>query len=54
MGGVSADQGAISVVATKAVPPIPGVTSYRCAVNQLLTSVVQEICALRSVGAGGG
>jgi hypothetical protein len=42
------------VVATKAVSPIPGAASYRYAVNRLLTSVVREICTLRSVGAGGG
>ncbi|MFZ1139006.1 MAG: hypothetical protein WAN76_07505, partial [Candidatus Sulfotelmatobacter sp.] len=29
-----------------------GATSYRRAVKQLLTSVVREICTLRSVGAG--
>ena len=29
-----------------------GVASYRPAVNPLLTSVVREICPLRSVGAG--
>jgi hypothetical protein len=51
---VPTDQGAISVVATKAVSPIPGAASYRCAVNQLLKSVVREIRTLRSVGAGGG
>jgi len=28
--------------------------SYRYVVKQLLTSVVQEICMLRSVGAGSG
>jgi hypothetical protein len=47
-----ADQGAVSVAATKAVSPLLGATSYRRAVQQLLTSVVQEICTLRSVGAG--
>jgi hypothetical protein len=43
-----------SEVATKALSPIPGVASYRYAVNRLLKSVVREIRTLRSVGAGGG
>src|ERR1035438_9453264 len=36
------------------MPPSPllGVASYRRAVKHLLTSVVREICTLRSVGAG--
>jgi hypothetical protein len=38
--------------ATKAVSPLLGVASYRRAVKHLLTSVVREICTLRSVGAG--
>jgi hypothetical protein len=42
LDGVSADQDAISVVATKALSPIPGVASYRDAVNQLPKSVVRE------------
>jgi len=54
MERVSSDQGAISVVATEAVSPIPGAASYRYAVNRLLKSVVREIRTLRSVGAGGG
>jgi hypothetical protein len=33
MGDVPSDQGTVSVVATKAVPPVPGAASYRCAVN---------------------
>ena len=41
-----------SAAATKAVSPLRGVASYRRAVNQLLTSVVREICTPRSVGAG--
>jgi hypothetical protein len=49
---VSADQGAVSFAATKAVSPLLGAASYRHAVKQLLTSVVREICTLRSVGAG--
>src|SRR5208337_4143454 len=49
---ISADQGAVSVAATKAVSPLLGAASYRHAVKQLLTSVVREICTLRSVGAG--
>jgi hypothetical protein len=49
---IPADQGAASVAATKAVSPLLGAASYRHAVNQLLTSVVREICTLRSVGAG--
>ena len=49
---IPADQGAVSTTATKAVSPLYGATSYRCAVKQLLTSVVREICTLRSVGAG--
>jgi hypothetical protein len=48
---ISADQGAVSVAATKAVSPLLGAASYRHAVKQLLTSVVREICTLRSVGA---
>jgi hypothetical protein len=48
----SADHGAVSVAATKAVSPLLGATSYCHAVKQLLTSVVREICTLRSVGAG--
>jgi hypothetical protein len=42
------------MVATKAVSPLHGTTSYRRAVKQLLTSVVREIRTLRSVGAGSG
>ena len=34
------------------VSPLLGAASYRRAVKQLLTSVVREICTLRSVGAG--
>src|SRR6201987_74662 len=49
---IPADQGAVSVVATKAVSPLLGAASYRRVVNQLLTSVVREIRTLRSVGAG--
>jgi group II intron reverse transcriptase/maturase len=49
---IPADQGAVSVAATKAVSPLLGAASYRHAVKQLLTSVVREICTLRSVGAG--
>jgi len=49
---IPADQGAVSVAATKAVPPLLGPASYRRAVKQLLTSVVREVCTLRSVGAG--
>src|SRR5713101_3449896 len=49
---IPADQGAVSVAATKAVSPLLGAASYRRAVKQLLTSVVREICTLRSVGAG--
>ncbi len=48
----AADQGAVSVAATKAVSPLLGAASYRHAVKQLLTSVVREICTLSSVGAG--
>jgi hypothetical protein len=40
------------MAATKAVSPLLGAASYRHAVKQLLTSVVREICMLRSVGAG--
>jgi len=46
---IPTDQGAVSTSATKAVPPI----SYRHAVSHLLTSVVREICMLRSVGGRG-
>src|SRR4029077_14707466 len=49
---IPADQGAVSVAATKVVSPLLGAASYRRAVKQLLTSVVREICTLRSVGAG--
>ena len=49
---IPTDQGAVSLSATKAVSPLLGVASYRRAVKQLLTSVVREICTLRSVGAG--
>src|SRR6266849_1431153 len=52
VAAIPADQGAVSVAATKAVSPLLGAASYRRAVNQLLTSVVREICTLRSVGAG--
>jgi hypothetical protein len=45
---------AAKVVATKALSLIPGVASYRDAVNRLLKSVVRKIRTLRSVGAGGG
>jgi hypothetical protein len=46
------DQGAVSIDATKAVSPLLGAASYRRAVKHLPTSVVREICTLRSVGAG--
>jgi hypothetical protein len=46
------DQRAVSVATTKAVSPVPGSTSYRRAVKQLLTSVVRVIRTLRSVVAG--
>ena len=49
---IPTDQGAVSISATKAVSPLLGVASYRRAVKHLLTSVVREICTLRSVGAG--
>ena len=52
MAAIPTDQGAVSISATKAVSPLLGVASYRRAVKQLLTSVVREICTLRSVGAG--
>jgi len=42
-----------SSTATKAVSTLSGVADYRCAVNQLLKSVVREIRTLRSVGTGG-
>ena len=48
---IPTDQGTVSTSATKAVPPILGVASYRRAVSRLLTNVVREICTLRSVGA---
>jgi len=54
MEGVPSDQGAISVVATKATSPIPGVASYRYSISRLLKGVVREIRTLRSVGAGRG
>src|SRR2546422_2766296 len=40
---IPADQGAVSVAATKAVSPLLRAASYRRAVKQLLTSVVREI-----------
>ena len=49
---IPVDQGAVSIGATKAVSPLVGVASYRLAVKHLPTSVVREICTLRSVGAG--
>ena len=49
---IPTDQAAVSLSATKAVSPLLGVASYRRAVKHLLTSVVREICTLRSVGAG--
>jgi hypothetical protein len=51
---IPTDQEAVSISATKAVSPLLGVASYRRAVKHLLTSVVREICTLRSVGAGSG
>ena len=54
MEGVPSDQGAISVVATKATSPIPGVASYRYSISRLLKGVVREIRTLRSVGTGRG
>src|ERR1700722_8001402 len=51
---IPTDQGAVSIRATKTVSPLLGVASSRRAVNQLLKSVVREICMLRSGGAGGG
>ena len=49
---IPADQGAVSVAATKGVSPLLGAASYRRAVKQLLTSIVREMSTLRSVGAG--
>jgi hypothetical protein len=54
MGSVPSNQAAVSVTATKAISPVPGVAGYRGAVNQFSKSVVREIRTLRSVGAGGG
>jgi hypothetical protein len=48
---ISADQGAVSIAATKAASPLLGAASYRHAVKRLLKSVVREVCTLRSVGA---
>ena len=53
MEAIPADQGAVSVAATKAASPLCGAASYRYAVNPLLTSVVRKNCTLGSVGAGG-
>ncbi len=52
VAAIPTDQGAVSIGATKAVSPSPGVASSRRAVKHILTSVVREICTLRSVGAG--
>lgn len=49
MDDVPPEQSAISIVATKAVLPVSGAASCRYAVNRLLTSVLREICMLRSV-----
>ena len=55
VAAVPTAQGAVSSIATQAVSPfLCGDPSYRYVVKQLLTSVVQEICMLRSVGAGSG
>jgi hypothetical protein len=44
----------LPLLAPKAVTPLSGAASSRGAVTQLLKSAVQENCAPRSVGAGGG
>ena len=54
VGHVPPDQAAATATATKALSPVPGVTSSCSAVNHLLKSVVREIRTLRSVGTGGG
>ena len=53
MEAIPADQGAVSVAATSSISLT---RSYKLSprVKQLLTSVVREICTLRSVGAGNG
>src|SRR5262249_14198482 len=54
VGHVPPDQTAATDLATKPVPSLWEATSSRSAVNDLLKSVVREICTLRSVGTGGG
>jgi hypothetical protein len=54
VGHVPPDQAAATATATKALSPVPGVTSSCSAVNHLLKSVVREIRTLRSVGTGDG
>ncbi|MGH8538064.1 MAG: hypothetical protein ACREXM_16825, partial [Gammaproteobacteria bacterium] len=44
----------VSVAASEAGTPLPGVSAIRCAVNPLLKSAVPEICMRRSVGTEGG
>src|ERR1039458_2239675 len=53
MGGLQSTERSLSATASKGLSALPAVTGLCCAVNQRLTSVVREICTLRSVGAGG-
>src|SRR5664280_1426917 len=53
MGGLQSTERALSVTASKGLSALRAAPDLCCAVNQRLTSVVREICTLRSVGAGG-
>src|ERR1035437_1597811 len=53
MGGLQSTERSLSVTASKGLSALRAAPDLCCAVNQRLTSVVREICTLRSVGAGG-
>src|ERR1700738_1881545 len=53
MGGLQSYERPLSATASKGLSALRAAPGLRCAVNQRLTSVVREICTLRSVGAGG-
>src|ERR1700730_5747039 len=53
MGGLQSTERPLSATASKGLSALRAAPGLCCAVNQRLTSVVREICTLRSVGAGG-
>src|SRR6267143_6899888 len=53
MGGLQSTERPLSATASKGLSALRAAPGLCCAVNQRLTSVLREICTLRSVGAGG-